>query len=211
MNVFLWAILAGCVWGIVPILEKVGLTKVEPFVGLFYRCLGVVLGIVLLGVFIVKPHQIRSVDMRTALILVLSGFLASFVAQIMFYHALKFGEVSKVVPIAGAFPFIAFILGIVILGESLTLVKAAGMLRGLVVVTHRALDRRQIFLVGQVVCVHIGVAEDAVHVAMGRGPINGGIHVNVFVAHQAVVIALCQKRRGPHRKDGGYGDHDERT
>ncbi len=128
MNAFLWAVLAGCVWGVVPILEKVGLNRVEPFIGLFYRSLGVVIGIVLLGAFIVKPHEIRSVDIKTALILTLSGFLASYVAQIMFYHALKFGEVSRVVPVAGAFPFIAFILGITILGESLTMIKAAGML-----------------------------------------------------------------------------------
>ena len=128
MSAFLWAILAGCVWGVVPILEKVGLTRTSPFVGLFYRSLGVVLGVLLLGTVILKPEEIKAVDVRSALILILSGLLASFVAQVMFYHGLKIGEVSKVVPIAGTYPLIAFVLGVLVLGESLTTAKVIGMI-----------------------------------------------------------------------------------
>lgn len=128
MNAFMWAILTACIWGIVPIIEKFGLTKVEPFTALFYRCLGVLFGILILGIFVVKPDKLKTVDMRSAVLLMFAGFLASFVAQITFYHGLKIGEVSRVVPISGTYHLIAFILGILIFGEAITLAKAFGML-----------------------------------------------------------------------------------
>ncbi|MFH1877615.1 MAG: DMT family transporter [Candidatus Omnitrophota bacterium] len=127
MNSYLWALVAACIWGVVPVMEKLGLTRTEPFTALFFRCLGVVAGIILLGMFIVKPHHLRHADTRSVLLLVLSGFLASFVAQVAFYHGLKTGEVSRVVPIAGCFPLVTFILGVVVLGESVTPVKLLGM------------------------------------------------------------------------------------
>ncbi|RKY32122.1 MAG: hypothetical protein DRP74_03315 [Candidatus Omnitrophota bacterium] len=128
MNAFYWAIIAALLWGIVPVLEKVGLTKVQPLAGLFYRCLGVLIGLFLLLLFLVKPQQIKSVDFRSASFLITAGFLASFVAQIAFYSGLKSGEVSRVVPIAGSFPLISFILGIFFLSESITPMKFLGVI-----------------------------------------------------------------------------------
>jgi len=128
MNAFLWAILAACIWGCVPLLEKLGLTKVEPLVGLFYRCLGVIMGFLLLIIFAIKPHELKAVNLRSVLLLMLGGFLASIVAQVCFYNSLKLGEVSRVVPISGIYPLIAFVLGVLLLGESLTLIKTIGVL-----------------------------------------------------------------------------------
>ena len=127
MSAFLWAVLTACIWGFVPILEKIGLAKVQPMVGLFYRCLGVVLGVLLLGFFVLKPAEIKNVDMRSVTLLVLAGFLASFAGQLMFYHALKLGDVSKIVPISGAYPFLTFLLGVIILGEAMTPAKIVGV------------------------------------------------------------------------------------
>ncbi|MFZ5801627.1 MAG: EamA family transporter [Candidatus Omnitrophota bacterium] len=126
MSAFLWSILAAVIWGLVPILEKAGLVNVRPLAGLFYRCFGVVIGVILLGLFMVKPEDIRAVEVRSVVLLILSGFLASFVAQICFYNGLKLGDVSKVVPISGSYPLIAFLLGVLFLGESLSVWKIAG-------------------------------------------------------------------------------------
>ena len=127
MNAFIWAIFAAVIWGIVPLLEKLGLAKVNPLTGLFYRCLGVVVGLLLLGLFVLKPQEIKAVDSRSIAFLIMGGFLASFVAQICFYNGLKIGEVSKVVPISGSYPLIAFLLGILFLGESINLIKMVGV------------------------------------------------------------------------------------
>ncbi|MEK7375644.1 MAG: EamA family transporter [Candidatus Margulisiibacteriota bacterium] len=128
MSYYWLAILTSVVWGIAPIFEKVGLAKVQPLTGLFYRSLGVFLGLILLTFFMVKPQEIRSADLKSVAFIMAGGFLASFVAQILFYHSLKIGDVSKVVPISGSYPLIAFILGVIILGESVTPVKIAGCL-----------------------------------------------------------------------------------
>ncbi|MBF0252776.1 MAG: EamA family transporter [Candidatus Omnitrophica bacterium] len=128
MTAFLWAILCACIWGVVPIMEKAGLgDKVDPFVGLFYRSLGVVIGIILLKLFVVKTEALKAVDAKSIILLVLSGLLASFIAQIAFYHALKIGEVSKVVPIAGTYYLITFVIGIVFMGEAVTATKVIAM------------------------------------------------------------------------------------
>ncbi len=128
MTAFLWALSAAFVWGVVPLLEKLGLSRSEPFTALFYRCFGVVIGLVLLGIFVIRPHHMKAVDAKTIFVLVLSGFLASFVAQILFYHGLKIGEVSKVLPVAASFPLITFILGVIFFGEALTVAKISGII-----------------------------------------------------------------------------------
>jgi bacterial/archaeal transporter family protein len=127
MSAFWWAVLTACMWGVVPFMEKLGLTRTPPFTALFFRSLGVFFGFLILGLFIVKPGEIRSVEPKAAALLVLAGFVASFLAQIAFYHGLKIGEVSRVVPVAGAYPLIAFILGAAFLGETVTFAKVIGM------------------------------------------------------------------------------------
>ena len=56
------------------------------------------------------------------------GFFASIVGQIFFYNALRTGETSKIVPLAGSYPLISFILGIIILKESFTMMKLWGVM-----------------------------------------------------------------------------------
>lgn len=128
MNSFLWAILTAVIWGVVPLLEKSGLFKIDPIVGLFYRCLGVMIGIVLL--FLFKGAEIRQSlgNFHAGMtLLIAGGFLASILGQVFFYQALKTGEASKVVPLAGIYPLVSFILGVMILGEKVTLAKVGGM------------------------------------------------------------------------------------
>jgi bacterial/archaeal transporter family protein len=133
MKTFYWAILTALVWGFVPIIEKIGLNKIDPLVGLFYRSLGILLGIGILVVF--KTSAIKASIASCPqgwLYLMTGGFLASFVGQILFYHALKSGEASKVVAIAASYPLLSFVLGVLILGEKITVAKACGVLSILV-------------------------------------------------------------------------------
>lgn len=126
MSSFWLAVTTSVIWGIVPLLEKVGLVKTAPLLGLFYRCFGVFIGLIVLSFFFIKPDEMRSIDPKSAALLITAGFLASFVAQITFYNALKGGEMSRVVLISGSYPLIAFLLGVLILGESVTLFKVIG-------------------------------------------------------------------------------------
>ncbi|MDD5069205.1 MAG: EamA family transporter [Candidatus Omnitrophica bacterium] len=128
MTWFGWALLTAFVWGVVPIFEKIGLKNVEPFAALFYRCLGVLLGVLVLLSFRVTSQQLKAVSFRSIMFLVSAGFLASFVAQVFFYQGLKIADVSKIVPIAGSFPLFAFVFGVCFLGETLTIAKVIGAL-----------------------------------------------------------------------------------
>lgn len=132
MQGFYWALLTAFVWGAVPLLEKIGLSKIEPFPGLLLRCLGVILGLILLVIFRFQTVKEAMVAKPQAVFFImLGGLLASVVGQMFFYRALKVGELSKVVPVAAGYPVISFILGIIFLSEKITLVKLSGV--GLVV------------------------------------------------------------------------------
>lgn len=127
MTSITWAIITALIWGVVPLLEKMGLSKVNPLVGVWYRCLGVVFSFVVLGFFFVKVRDIRSVDWRSAVLIVIGGIMASVIGQLCFYSALKNGEMSRVVPIAASYPFITFLLGYLFLGETINVLKIIGV------------------------------------------------------------------------------------
>jgi len=124
MSAISLAILTAFIWGVVPLLEKMGLKEINPLLGLFFRCLGVGIGMVILGIFLFKNGLFKTTGIRQLLFLLTGGLLASVIGQIFFYLSLQKGEVSKVVPIAGSYPLISFILGIFLLKEPLTISKA---------------------------------------------------------------------------------------
>lgn len=129
MKAFYFALMTAVVWGIVPILEKIGVARIAPLAGVFIRSCGVVIGIFIMAIFNNQAVRIAlKADPRTIFLLVLGGFMASIVGQIFFYNALKIGEVSKVVPIAGIYPLVAFLLGVIFLGETFTAVKLGGVI-----------------------------------------------------------------------------------
>ncbi|MFH1782878.1 MAG: EamA family transporter [Candidatus Omnitrophota bacterium] len=128
MTAFYFAVLTALIWGCVPILEKIGLAKIDPLPGIFIRVSGVLLGVIILGVFNTQAFKAAlKADLRTILFIMIGGFLASIVGQIFFYNALKAGEASKVVPISGTYPLVSFLLGLIFLGETFTLSKGLGV------------------------------------------------------------------------------------
>lgn len=128
MKAFYFAVITAVLWGIVPVLEKMGLARIAPFAGLLIRSCGVMIGAVIVVTF--NNNALRTAlkaDPKTLFFLVTGGFLASVVGQLFFYNALKSGETSRVVPIAGTYPLVSFLLGIIFLGETITGMKLAGV------------------------------------------------------------------------------------
>ena len=127
MNAFLWALLTACIWGIVPLMEKIGLEAVSPTTGVMIRSLGVVVGLLVFG-WVWSPWEaMRTLSWRTIALLAGGGLLASFLGQLVFYHALKFGAISQVTPLAGAYPLVASLLGWWVLREPLSLPRVLGV------------------------------------------------------------------------------------
>ncbi len=130
MTPFVSALLASLCWGFAPFFEKAGLRSTSnPTVGVFARSLGVIVGTACLIPFFPKlGSQLAEIPPRSFFFLCIGGVLASVVGQAFFYHALKYGEMSRSVAIGASYPVIACILGLVIWKEPLTLTKALGVL-----------------------------------------------------------------------------------
>ena len=128
METFFLALLTAFIWGFVPFLEKVGLSSVEPTTAYLVRCSGVFLGVVIIIAFTPQFPSFGKMGVKSIFFLVLSGILAGFVAQLVFYKALKMGEISRIIPITSCYPLFTFLLGWVFLGEELALSQVVGML-----------------------------------------------------------------------------------
>lgn len=122
-NAYFLAGVAMLFWGIAPIFGKIGLGTLQPLAALTIR--SVVISFILLIVVTIKGQWefVAEVTARNTVYIALEGICAALLGQLAYYYALKLGEVGRVSPIAAAFPLVAVILGIVFLGEKITLYK----------------------------------------------------------------------------------------
>ena len=129
LSAFGWAVLASLCWGFAPLFEKIGLRgRTDPVIGVFVRSIGVIVGTLLFVPLLPKiSGRFADLTLRNWIFLCLGGLVASVIGQLCFYRALKMGEVSRVVPIGASYPVLAFILGILFFGESLSPAKACGI------------------------------------------------------------------------------------
>ena len=91
---YTYALLAAGVWGRVSLLEKLGLARADPMIGLIFRCTGVLIDD---PAFLFRPDLgsgFRSAGLRSALCFMASGFLASVVGQVFALNALKRADAS---------------------------------------------------------------------------------------------------------------------
>ena len=120
------AIIAALLWGAAALFDKLGLRAISPGLGFSVRSL--VIGGVMLVVFLASGQTKQIADAKPLAIvyMVLSAVCAGLVGQFLYFAALKRGEASTIVPIAGSYPLVAAILGIIVLSEELTWFKALG-------------------------------------------------------------------------------------
>ncbi|MBI4322705.1 MAG: EamA family transporter [Candidatus Omnitrophica bacterium] len=128
MSAFWFALLTALIWGIVPLIEKQGLARSDPTIGVFARSAGVIVGVLILGLWWSPWKALANLNAGSFALLALGGFLASVVGQMMFYHALKVGHVSQVTPVSGAYPLVAAILAWVFFREPITAGRLVGVL-----------------------------------------------------------------------------------
>lgn len=127
MSAFWWALVTACIWGVVPLMEKVGLGAASPTAGVMARSVGVVIGLVVFGVWWHPWAALRSLTWPSFALLAGGGLLASFVGQLAFYRALQSGALSQVTPVAGTYPLVAALLGWWLLKEPLTVTRVLGI------------------------------------------------------------------------------------
>lgn len=128
MDAFFLALLTAFIWGFVPFLEKIGISSVEPSAAYIVRCSGVMVGAVITICFYSPFPSIGKMGFKPIFFLILAGILAGFVAQLVFYKAIKTGEISRIIPVTSCYPLFTFVLGWIFLGEEITISKVVGML-----------------------------------------------------------------------------------
>ncbi len=113
-------------WGATPILEKVGLAKVDPLIGVTIRSALVTAGLFLLTFLLGKGRALIELDGKSIFLFGASGMMAGLLGMWTYYTALKMEATSKIVPIAACYPLVTALLSILILKEGVTLHRVIG-------------------------------------------------------------------------------------
>jgi len=119
-------IVTALLWGTTPILEKIGLAKVDPLVGVTVRSIIVTAGLLVLTFVLGKGRALFQLDGKSLAFFGASGVMAGLLGMWTYYTALKLEATSRIVPIAASYPLVTAILSALILGEGLTLPRLIG-------------------------------------------------------------------------------------
>lgn len=129
MDAMLLAALAALSWGTSSFFEKIGVNHGDPMAGVMARTVGVVVGTAAFAAL--SPATARGflkLPPKSMLCFAVGGVLASVVGQIFFYQSLRKSDIGRVAAVGGAWPAIAFVLGVLFLGEPFSLKRAGGVL-----------------------------------------------------------------------------------
>lgn len=126
MKAVVFAILSALVWGTAPLIFKLGLRgEIPPLVGIFFHNLTAAL-FALLSMLLLREGF--SYPLRDIAVISFGGFVSGFLGLLLYYKAIKVGEVSVVAPIVASSPLWASLFAFMLLGESFTLYKLVGTL-----------------------------------------------------------------------------------
>ena len=115
------AIFTAFCWSIYPILVKEGLRGVMTvFKPTFITILAAIFFYVILISLSKRSHLLLQIDKSSLCYFTLSGFANGF-ANLLFFIALSSSPVTLVVPLSNIYPFIAILLGILLLDEKITI------------------------------------------------------------------------------------------
>lgn len=113
-------------WGVAAIFDKLALGKTPPFTGLMVRQF-ILTGVLLcLGLATGRLGGMVVLEWRTIILFGLSGICGGALGLWTYYHALRLGGASLVVPISATYPLITVFLSWLILHEGLTLPRVIG-------------------------------------------------------------------------------------
>jgi bacterial/archaeal transporter family protein len=125
MNWLFWAVLSALFAAATALLAKAGVEHVDPNLATAIRT-SVVLVFAWTIAFIFGSHAgVAQIGRRSWLLLITSG-LATGLSWICYFRALSMGEASKVAPLDKLSVVFVVLLAWPLLGETLTLAKAAG-------------------------------------------------------------------------------------
>jgi transporter family protein len=122
----LWAVLSAIFAALTAIFAKVGVANINSDLATFIRTCVILLTLALIIYATGQFQNPASIEPRTYLFLVLSGF-ATGASWLCYFRALKLGNASQVAPIDKLSVVLVAIFGALVLGEKLTLLNWLGV------------------------------------------------------------------------------------
>lgn len=126
IEILLLLLLTAILWGVTPVLEKIGLGRVDPLTGVTIRSIAVAFSLIIYLLFTGRIKQVLQADFKAIVIFSVTGLVAGLFGMLTYFVALKRGATSQIVPIAATYPLVTAILSILILGEHVTLLRIFG-------------------------------------------------------------------------------------
>ena len=126
MRLFIFLFLTTIFWGVAAIFDKLALGKTSPLAGMMVRQF-ILTGILLaVGLGSGRLASLGALDGRSIVLFGLSGICGGAAGLWTYYHALRLGGASLVVPITATYPLITVLLSWLILQEGLTFSRIVG-------------------------------------------------------------------------------------
>jgi transporter family protein len=126
MKLLLFLFLTTLFWGIAAIFDKLAMGKTSPFTGMMIRQFILTGALLVAGIGGARLGTLATLDGRTTIFLGLSGICGGALGLWTYYHALKIGGASLVVPITATYPLITVFLSWLVLQEGLTVHRIIG-------------------------------------------------------------------------------------
>jgi len=120
-----WSLLSAFFAALTAILAKVGVAGIDSNLATAVRTSVVVVFTWLLAYGTRTPAGFQAIAGRSLIFLILSG-LATGLSWLCYFHALQIGAASRVAPVDKLSVALVILLGVLFLGEKLTLGKALG-------------------------------------------------------------------------------------
>jgi transporter family protein len=126
VSLMIFIFLTTLFWGAAAIFDKLALGKASPFTGMMVRQFILTAILFAVGMAGNRLGSLGTVDLRTAVLLGLSGICGGVLGLWSYYHALRLGGASLVVPITATYPLVTVLLSWLILQETLTVSRVLG-------------------------------------------------------------------------------------
>ena len=134
---FVFALATMICWGVAPIFGKAAMLRIDPWVGLAMRSFIITLIMLIWVIVTGHIHQLFQIELSTWGLICSEGILASLLGHLAYFYAIKYGMISRVIPITSAFPLIALLGGLFLFSERISwdrLVGAIMIIVGIIII-----------------------------------------------------------------------------
>ena len=114
------ALISALLWGIAPLLDKYVIgSGVSPYLANVVRVAGALVFLLVITL-LAKEFSTSKLTVKNTILLIVAGIIASGLAMVVYFKALKLSQASKVVPITSIYPLFTVIFSALLLGESVS-------------------------------------------------------------------------------------------